>query len=455
MGQNNTGAWNDLASSTGASPAGGPVYYSVRNDAFTGTCQGSPCHTYLAFLGQRGAGIEVGVDWKDNPPGWNGQNGDEETASQQATEAIAQGTYDAQFNALVAAIRQYPSSTFYVRLDYEVSTAFDCLNGTNCSSLYPGDQWVDWIGLSVFNQDLCQPYWENGTTYWNGQENTSDRTCLGYYDDYVNGNVNAIAHEYPIDLNILRMTWFAQQHNKPMMIAESGVQRMSSTLNANGTQNDSDYAAFMNRLSTLPNYVGPLPNGTISGQQTNFIGTNYNLSGVVKMVTYINIDWRYGLDGQTSADAPRSRTEFTLRSFTAARPGSPLRRAAFSTFVSCRSRSALALFGMTLSLVLGADAGWGAGAFARCPACRAARCARWCASPCQRASTAVPPAGQEPPRILMDQFIWVVGYLLGVSDRDPRRPSRPGACHTGQALSTPGPGTLGDLLASAELECGS
>lgn len=56
----------------------------------------------------------------------------------------------------------------------------------------------------------------------------------------------------------------------------------------------------MNRLSALLNYVGPLPNGTISGQQTNFGGTGYNLSGVVKMVTYIDIDWRYGFDGQTS-----------------------------------------------------------------------------------------------------------------------------------------------------------
>jgi hypothetical protein len=41
-----------------------------------------------------------------------------------------------------------------------------------------------------------------------------------------------------------------------------------------------------------------------SKQPTDFVGTGYNLSGVVKMVTYIDIDWRYGFDGQTSPTQP-------------------------------------------------------------------------------------------------------------------------------------------------------
>lgn len=197
VGQDNVNAWNDLATSTGAAPDGGSVYYSVATGGFSGPCQTGSCASYLSFLGSRGAGIEVGVDWKDNPPGWDGQAGDEETASQQATEAIAQGRYDSQFNALISAIKQYSGSTFYLRLDYEVSSAFDCLGGTDCSSytaafqhlvtlirnesgagqrvqfvyhpvrgefaqLYPGDAWVDWIGMSVFNNDLCEPFWDNG-----------------------------------------------------------------------------------------------------------------------------------------------------------------------------------------------------------------------------------------------------------------------------------------------------
>lgn len=100
------------------------------------------------------------------------------------------------------------------------------------------------------------------------------------------------------------MLWFAQQHDKPVMIAESGVQRMTGTLNSDGTQDDADYTQWMNRLASLIDYQGPLPNTVIDGQPTDFVGTGYNLSGVVKMVTYINIDWRYGFDGQQDAATP-------------------------------------------------------------------------------------------------------------------------------------------------------
>lgn len=335
-GQSNVAAWNDLAGAAGVTPDGGSVYYSVRGGAFEGASGTGSQNDYLAYLGQRGASIEVGVSWKDNPPGWDGNSADQAAASQRATSTIASGGYDAQFSSLIQAVKNNPSSTFYVRVDYEVSSAYHCLNGTDCSAyvnafhhlvslirgqsgagtrvkfvyhpvrgefdkLYAGDDVVDWIGVSVFNQDLCQPYWDSGTTYWNGQQNTSDRTCLGYYNDYVGSNLNAFSHEYPADLNILRMMWFAQQHNKPMMVAESGVQRMSGSLNADGTQSDSDYATWASRLGTLVGYRGPLPNGVINGQQTNFIGTGYDLSGVIESVTYIDIDWRYGFDGRINA----------------------------------------------------------------------------------------------------------------------------------------------------------
>lgn len=338
-GQDNVSAWSDLTAATGASPDGGSVYYSVATGSFSGPCQSSSCPSYLNFLGSRGAGIEVGVDWKDNPPGWDGQAGDEENASQQATEAIAHGRYDSQFNALVSAVKQYSGSTFYLRLDYEVSSAFDCLGGTDCSSyraafqhlvtlirnesgagqrvqfvyhpvrgefaqLYPGDAWVDWIGMSVFNNDLCQPFWDNGAVDWDGTENQSARTCSGYYDANVGGNINALPYGYPADFNDLDMLWFAQQHGKPVMIAESGVQRMTGSLNSDGTQDDPDYTQWMNRLATLIDYRGPLPNTVINGQPTDFVGTGYNLAGVVRLVTYIDIDWRYGFDGQLTPTTP-------------------------------------------------------------------------------------------------------------------------------------------------------
>ncbi|MFJ3762444.1 hypothetical protein [Streptomyces sp. NPDC090080] len=339
VGQSNTGAWNDLASATGASPQGGSVYYSVRDGAFSGAC-GTGCETdYASFLADRGKQIEVGVSWKDDPPGWNGDNAAKERASQQATAAIAAGTYDRQFTALSSFIAAHPSATFLIRVDYEVSSPFFCTGGTDCTpyknafrhvaglvraqsgagtrvqfvyhpvrgefdKLYPGDDVVDWVGVSVFNNDLCQPYRENGTTYWNGTEDTAARTCSGYYDDYVGGNVNAFPHAYPVDLNILRMMWWAQTHHKPVLVAESGVQRMSDRLASDGTQADSDYTAFMQRLHTLVTYRGPLPNGVVDGVQTHFTGTGYDLSDVVRAVTYIDVDWRYGFDGQTSPSAP-------------------------------------------------------------------------------------------------------------------------------------------------------
>jgi hypothetical protein len=339
VGQSNTGAWNDLTAATGADPQGGSVYYSVRDGGFSGAC-GSGCETdYASFLADRGKQIEVGVSWKDDPPGWDGDNNDKAAASQRATADIAAGAYDDRFAALASFIAAHPAATFLVRVDYEVSSAFFCTNGTDCApyknafrhvaqllrarsgagsrvqfvyhpvrgefdTLYPGDDVTDWIGVSVFDQDLCQPYRENGTTYWNGTEDTAARTCSGYYDDYVGGNLNAIPHGYPVDTNILRMMWWAQTHHKPMLVAESGVQRMSDALAADGTQSDADFTAFMQRLNALVTYRGPLPNGVVDGAQTHFTGTGYDLSSVVRAVTYIDVDWRYGFDGRTSPDAP-------------------------------------------------------------------------------------------------------------------------------------------------------
>jgi hypothetical protein len=208
VGQSNTGAWSDLVSSTGASPQGGSVYYSVRDGGFSGAC-GTTCEQdYAASLASQGREIEVGVSWMDDPPGWD------------------------------------------------------------------------------------------------GTEDTGARTCSGYYDDYVSGNLNAVPHAYPVDMNILRMMWWAQQHNKPMTVAESGVQRMSDNLDADGTQSDADFTTWMQRLQTLVTYKGPLPNGVVNGAQTDFVGTGYDLSNVIKAVTYINVDWRYGFDGQTGPSSP-------------------------------------------------------------------------------------------------------------------------------------------------------
>lgn len=122
-----------MTSATGTDPQGGSVYYSVRDGAFSGAC-GTTCENpYASFLADRGKQIEVGVSWKDNPPGWDGNNADKETASQRATAAIAAGSYDGQFAALSSFIAAHPSATFLIRVDYEVSTPFFCTGGTDCT----------------------------------------------------------------------------------------------------------------------------------------------------------------------------------------------------------------------------------------------------------------------------------------------------------------------------------
>ncbi|MFD9741262.1 hypothetical protein [Umezawaea sp. NPDC059074] len=339
VGQSNVAAWQDVTGSTRANPAGGSVYYGVRDGGFAGQSGSSSHLQYADFLTGQGKAVQVGISWKDYPPAWDGNPATQLQASRQATVDIANGRYDNQFRALTDYVNAHRGSTFLLRLDYEVSSAFHCVNGTDCSSyrnafrhlvslvdsrtsggsnvkyvyhpvrgefdkLYPGDDVVDQVGLSVFNQDLCQPFWENGTAYWNGQQNTANRTCSGYYDDIVNGNRNAIRHEYPVDLNVLRMLWWTKQHRKPMVLSEVGVQRMSGGLTGEGLQSDNDYRWFVDRLTTLLDYRGPIPNGVIDGRQTDFVGTGYDLSDVVTAVVFIDLDWRYGFDGKVGATPP-------------------------------------------------------------------------------------------------------------------------------------------------------
>jgi hypothetical protein len=339
VGQADTGAWTDLADSTGARPAGGSVYYGVAKGDFDGAAGRDPHKAFADFLTGRDAAVEVGVSWKDTPPGWDGDPATKNAAAQRATRDIAAGVHDGRFKTLTRYVAQHPDSTFHLRLDYEVSSAVHCDSGTDCTSyrdafrhltrlidgetggganvryvyhpvrsefdkLYPGDDVVDEIGVSIFNQDLCQAFWTNGVAYWNGDQDTTARTCTGYYDDTVNGNRTAVKHGYPADLNVLRMMWWAQQHRKPMIVAESGVQRMSQGQDDQGRQSQSDYRFFMERLEGLVGYRGPLPNGVVDGRRTNFVGTGYDLSGVIRILTFINIDWRYGFDGKVRPDQP-------------------------------------------------------------------------------------------------------------------------------------------------------
>jgi hypothetical protein len=212
-----------------------------------------------------------------------------------------------------------------LRIDYEVSSAFHCTDST-CNSyknaynhvaqlirsqtstnnvafiyhpvrgeyqqLYPGDANVDWIGVSIFNHELCMPIYDINQYYYNGTPGTGFDTTNNLCKGYVltrdsNGNLNATPQNFQYDFNVLSMLKFAQDHSKPMIFSENAPMNFSPGQNANGTEPDSLVTTWVNRVFGLLNYKGPLP---------NMEGT-YDLSNVVKAVVYINLDLRYGFDG--------------------------------------------------------------------------------------------------------------------------------------------------------------
>ena len=321
IGQSNISAFEDIKSFAGE-PDGGSVYFEVRSNSWNGG-DGGIHKQYADYLAGKNKLIQVGVSWKDNPPGWN-QQGDNGPAARQATRDIADGRYDGQFSTLTDYIRNHPQSTFLIRIDYEVSSYYHCTDDS-CRSykdafnhvadlirrstsgnarfifhpvrgefdkLYPGDQNVDLIGASIFNHELCLPIFNMGQTYYNGTPgngfDVQKNTCDGYTLVNVGGNANAQRHSFEYDFNILGMLNFAKNHGKRMIVSESAPMNFAAGQNPNGTENDGTVALWMRRLFGLMNYKGALPNAM----------GNVDLSGVIEAVVYINNDLRYGWDGK-------------------------------------------------------------------------------------------------------------------------------------------------------------
>lgn len=321
MGQSNRNAWDDFVSVANNQPDGGSVYYEVRS----GTWVSNLHREYADLIANNNRIIQVGISWKDNPPGWNGGDvNSKAAASRQASQDIANGVYDSQFDTLIDHINSNPNATYYLRVGYEVSTFFHCTN-SSCNSykdafehivqlidsrtnganvqyvyhpvrgeyqqLYPGAV-TDWIGVSIFNHELCLPIYNLGTTFYNGTPgvgyNTSTQKCMGYIIQNVNGNPNAVPYEWEYDQNVLGMMKFAKDNGKPMILSESFPMNFAAGQNANGTENDATVALWMDRYFGLMNYNGPLPNEQ----------GNHDLSNVIKSAVYMNIDTRYGWDGK-------------------------------------------------------------------------------------------------------------------------------------------------------------
>ncbi|GAA2371834.1 RICIN domain-containing protein [Dactylosporangium salmoneum] len=320
VGQSTKAAWDDYTSFA-AAPSGGSVYYEVKS----GTWVNQGHKDYATYLAQQGKMVQIGVSWKDNPPGFTG--GDEQAKaarSRQVTAELAAGQYAAQFNQLIAFINQYPSAKLFLRLDYEVSSFYHCTDAS-CSSykgafakirqlidgakhqdnvtyvfhpvrgefeaMYPGDAVTDWVGVSIFAHELCMPIYDNGYLYNGTPPQNYDTGTLQCRNAYLgtdsNGNQAAVWQNWDYDGNVLKMMKFAKDHGKPMIVSESGMMNFtdngSDTSGLEATRGDT----WVKRYFGLMNYKGPIPN--LSG--------TYDLSNVIKAAVYIDLDFRYGWDG--------------------------------------------------------------------------------------------------------------------------------------------------------------
>lgn len=205
---------------------------------------------------------EVAISIKDDPAagGYSGPN-----AVWQACKDIAAGKWDTQIDQIASDLKNRPSLKFLLRIGYEVSldmfanqttTNFiDILNKYNSQGinalenanqipefdlhaypdafnyiakrireyngvtnvnfiyhpvrgfgdakwLYPGDAYVDWFGLSIFNHDVCWPTWEGANPPF---ENCPESQSM--------------------DANVKQcLSWAKDSIHKPIIIAESAVQ---------------------------------------------------------------------------------------------------------------------------------------------------------------------------------------------------------------------------------------
>lgn len=253
VGQNYENEWNGFASGTGKTPAG----ISVYGDVYTGALN-SDSQTMLADYASKHSGVvEIGFSWKDAATA----NGYTVYQGAQLNNDIASGKFDTQLHKFAAYLKQYPNVKYLMRVEYEVSrnifantavntfdpNTFDLtaypkaynhvtslILGDGVSNidfvyhavrgeahyLYPGSNVVDWIGFSVFNNDVCLVV---GTT----------SNCVGD----------------TIDPNLKNDLEWAQGQNKPLMIAESAVQPPPSA-------NPDDFVTYLTRLFDIVSTYG-------------------------------------------------------------------------------------------------------------------------------------------------------------------------------------------------------
>ncbi|MFE5258637.1 glycoside hydrolase family 26 protein [Streptomyces coelicoflavus] len=320
LGQSTRGAWDDF-NTFGQDADGGSVYYELRSGDWVNAAH----REYATLLANQGKTVQVGISWKDNPPGFEGGDENAKAARSRAVTAeIAAGGHTASLDRLLAFTNAHPQARFKLRLDYEVSSFYHCTDAS-CSSyknafnrlagyldsrstthnleyvfhpvrgefetMYPGDAAVDWMGVSIFAHELCLPIYDRGYLY-NGTPpqnyDVGTKQCRNaYIGTDSNGNPAAVWRNFDHDANVLKLVKFAKDHGKPVVLSEAGMMNFT----ADGTSTDGREQQlgdlWVKRLFSLMNYQGPIP---------NLPGT-HDLRGVIRSIAYINLDFRYGWDG--------------------------------------------------------------------------------------------------------------------------------------------------------------
>ncbi|MFB6830262.1 hypothetical protein [Streptomyces hydrogenans] len=320
IGQSTRAAWDDFQS-YGQDADGGSVYYELRR----GDWVGDNHRAFATTVAERGGTVQVGISWKDNPPGFTGGDENAKAARSRAVTAeIAAGGHTASLDRLLAFTDAYPAARFKLRLDYEVSSFYHCTDASCASyknafgrlaahldarsrahnleyvfhpvrgefeAMYPGDAAVDWMGVSVFAHELCLPIHDRGYLYNGTPPQNYDIAASQCRNAYIGtdayGNPAAVWRNFDHDGNVLKLVKFARDHGKPVVLSEAGL--MNFTADGATTDGIEQVRAeqWVKRLFSLMNYRGPIPN--LPGE--------HDLRGVIRSVVYIGLDFRYGWDG--------------------------------------------------------------------------------------------------------------------------------------------------------------
>ena len=239
-------------------PAAGSSHYG---DFFKGTINSGDDEDNQAFLSYvndtyPGAYAELGIRLRD-----------------QDLDAIAAGNMNEPIDGYIEILNRFSNLKFLMRIGYELAShgpgqrpsaykaaynyianyirneknvtnvtfVFHTIRGPYYENLYPGDEFVDWFGLSIFNHDICIDF--DGMGNCQGQE---------------------------VDANITLALDYAAEIGKPIIIAEAAVQAnpsQASDINHFNTwfdrtsklieKYDIKALVYINILWDAPNYNPP------------------------------------------------------------------------------------------------------------------------------------------------------------------------------------------------------